>query len=90
MKWVFSPTVRLSQLLEQEDFKRAEICILGRYKTEANEYFALGRAGQSVFPPPKIYHLILLSRENEDPEIETEEIASIKRRFRIDKPDYRM
>jgi hypothetical protein len=82
--------VRLSQLLEQEDFKRAEICILGRYKTEANEYFVLGRAGQSAFPPPKIYHLILFSPENEDPEIEAEEIASIRRRFRLDKPEYRI
>jgi hypothetical protein len=81
--------VRLSQLLDQEDFKSAEIGIIGRYKTDANEYSVLGRSGQSAFPPPKIYHLILISPENEDPEIEPEEVASIKRRFRLDRQDHR-
>jgi hypothetical protein len=82
--------VRLSQLLEQEDFRRAEICIIGRYKTEMNEYFVLARAGQSAFPPPKIYHLILFSLGDDDPEIEPEEMASIRRRFRLDKQEYRI
>jgi hypothetical protein len=75
--------VRLSELLAQEDFKRAGICVIGRYKTDANEYSVLGRSGQLAFPPPKIYHLILYSPENEDPEIEPEEVASIKRKRRF-------
>lgn len=89
MKWVFSPTVRLSELLHQEEFKRAGICVIGRYKTEANEYIVLGRSGQPIFPPPKIYHLILYSSKDEDPEIEPEEAASIKRRFGLEKQEHR-
>jgi len=81
--------VRLSELLDQQLFKSASICVVGRYKTEAHEYLVLARSGQPVFPPPKIYHLILYTAENPDPELDPVEIASIKRRFKLEKDEIR-
>ncbi len=90
MKWVFSPTVRLSELLTQEKFKAAGICVIGHYKTDANTYAVLGRSGQPVFPPPKIYHLVRIASETDDPEIEPEDFASILRRFEFEKHEHRL
>jgi hypothetical protein len=79
--------MRLSAVLEEEDFKNAGIQIIGTWKTETAEFLILGPRGQSVFPINlALQHPIEIINNNRDPDLYPEEIASIRRRFGFGRP----
>jgi hypothetical protein len=79
--------MRLSAVLEEEDFKKASIQIIGTWKTETCEFLILGPRGQSVFPINlALQHPIEIIDNNRDPELYPEEIQSIRRRFGLGRP----
>jgi hypothetical protein len=79
----------LSELLEQADIKQAGIVIIGSWKTDTNEYLVLGQ-GQAPFPRNGITHEILVRPGHPDPELEPGEAETIRRRFKLDKSEFRL
>jgi len=73
--------MRLSQLLETPEFKKAEIVVISSYKTARHEFTVLAKKGDPAFPVPKLFHLVEISSKNPDPELNDAEIQSIRRRF---------
>lgn len=73
--------MRLSLLLETSEFKKADIVIIGSYKTARHEFAVLAKKGEPAFPVPKLFHLVEISSKNPDPELSESEIQSIRRRF---------
>lgn len=56
--------MRLSQLLEQQDFRAPGIEIVCTYKTDLHEYAVLGRRGQPTFPGMGTTHLIEIAPDD--------------------------
>jgi hypothetical protein len=77
--------VRLSELLQQPEFKNANITIIGTWKTMECSYAVIGYAGQAVMPINMlIQHPIpMKSADDGDPEIDPYEVESIRRRFKM-------
>ena len=73
--------MRLSLLLETPEFKKAEIVVIGSYKTARHEFAVLAKKGDPAFPIPRLFHLVEVSSKNPDPELSDAEIQSIRRRF---------
>ncbi len=74
--------MKLSELLESDDFKRAKIQIIGTWKTEQGEFLVLGPRGQSVFPINlALQHPLEIVGNNRDPDLYPAEVESIRRRF---------
>jgi hypothetical protein len=80
--------MRLSELLEQDDFRKAGIEIICNYKTDQHEYAVLGRHGQPTFPGIGTTHLIEIAPDNQDPEIPHHEELSIRRRLGLRTPPF--
>lgn len=79
--------MKLSELLEDEDFRRAKIQIIGTWKTEKGEYLVLGPRGQSVFPINlSLQHPLEIVDNNRDPDLYPAEVDSIRRRFGLVRP----
>ena len=78
--------MRLSELLQQEDFKKHEIAIIGRLKTEYGVYAVLGKRGQKIMPIVGNTHPIEISEDDPDPEISSAEELSIRRRLDLGTP----
>lgn len=85
---LLAPPMRLSEFLEQDDIKRAGIRIIGSWKTDASTYVILGR-GEAPFPIAGINHPILVGPQEQDPELQKGEAATIRRRFGLDKFEFR-
>ncbi len=79
----------LSDLLEQADVKQAGIGVIGSWRTDENIYLILGR-GQAPFPRNGITHEILVKPGHPDPELELGEAEAIRRRFKLDKSEFRL
>ena len=80
--------MRLSELLEQDDIKRAGIRIIGSWKTDKNTYLILGR-GEAPFPITGINHPVRINPPEQDPNLEPGEAATIRRRFGLGKSEFR-
>jgi hypothetical protein len=79
----------LSELLEQADIKQAGIGIIGSWKTDENVYLVLGQ-GQAPFARNGITHELLVKPGHPDPELEPGEAETIRRRFKLDKSEFRL
>jgi hypothetical protein len=79
----------LSELLEQPDIKQAGIAIIGSWKTDENVYLVLG-TGHAPFPINGITHEVLVKPGRPDPELEPGEAETIRRRFKIDRSEFRL
>jgi hypothetical protein len=77
--------MRLSELLQTEDFKKAGIEQIGFIKTLQGEYAVLGRSGQPAFPVAGTTHLIDVVDEK-DPEVSYVEELTIRRRLGVKIP----
>jgi len=75
--------MRLSQLLQQDDFQKQQIIIIGRLKTDYGLYAVLGRRGQTVMPIQGNTHPVQISEADPDPEISRAEELSIRRRLHV-------
>jgi hypothetical protein len=81
--------MRVSELLEQDDFKRAKIQIIGFWKTDRGEFAILGPRGVPVFPINlALQHPIKIELDDRDPYLHPAEISSIRRRFGLDRPEF--
>ena len=81
--------MRLSELLEQADIKQAGIVIIGSWKTDKNVYLVLGQ-GQAPYPRNGITHEILVKPGDPDPELEPGEADAIRRRFKLNRSEFRL
>lgn len=80
--------MRLSQVLDLPEFKTREIVIIGILKTSDGDFALLAHRGEKIFPIPKLFQLVELKADSNDPEsdprdpnIHTAEIRSILARF---------
>jgi hypothetical protein len=78
--------MRLSEFLAQPDVQRAKITVIGILKTGISAYKVLAIEGETLVPIPEIFHLV---PDEPDPDLDEAEIASVRRRFRLDKPGFR-
>ncbi len=81
----------LKTFLQEPDVKRAGIRVIGRWKTEQGEYLVLGLTGTSSFPIPSLHHPIEVDPNDPDPnpDLPTEVITSIRRRFGLFRREFR-
>jgi hypothetical protein len=74
--------VRLSDLLQEDSFRKANIEAIGTWTTGQNKYLVLGVRGTPVFPVDlQLQHPVLMSQGDPDPVIDKFEAESIRRRF---------
>ena len=73
--------MRLSEFIEHPELKKRGIEIVGYIKTAGSEFALLARKGASVFPFPKLYHLVEVTPNDRDPDLSAIEQRSILSRF---------
>jgi hypothetical protein len=80
--------MQLSKVLELPEFKTREIVLIGTYKTGDGEFAVLAHRGEKVFPVPRLFHLVELKADPNnpdsdprDPDVNPSEIRSILTRF---------
>jgi hypothetical protein len=80
--------MRLSQVLDLPEFKAREIVLIGILKTGDGDFALLAHRGERIFPIPRLFHLVELKADPNDPEsdprdpdIHAAEIRSILARF---------
>jgi len=73
--------MRLSEVLDDADLKKAGIVLIGTIKTGEHVYAVIARRGDKVMPIPKIFHLVEITPDNTDPDLDSAEIQTIHRRF---------
>jgi hypothetical protein len=80
--------MQLSKILDLPEFKTREIVLIGTYKTGDKEFAVLAHRGEKVFPVPRLFHLVELKADPNDPHsdprdpnIDPSEVRSILARF---------
>ncbi|HET9318523.1 MAG TPA: hypothetical protein VFO27_02070, partial [Bryobacteraceae bacterium] len=74
--------MRLSELLQEDSFRKANIEPIGTWTTGQNKYVVLGVRGTPVFPVDlQLQHPVLMPPDDPDPVIDKYEAESIRRRF---------
>ena len=73
--------MRLSEFIEHPELKKRGIAIVGYIKTMESEFALLTWKGESVFPFPKLYHLVEVTPNERDPDLGAVEQRSILSRF---------
>jgi hypothetical protein len=80
--------MQLSKVLDLPEFKTREIVLIGTYKTGEKEFAVLAHRGEKVFPIPRLFHLVELKADPNDPDsdprdpnIVPSEVRSILARF---------
>jgi hypothetical protein len=73
--------MRLSELLRCDDFRSSKIEQISVWKTDKCEYAVLGQRGPSTLPGVGTTHLVELKEDDKDPEIDSHEELSIRRRL---------